>query len=186
MTFGEWIASLPEDDFHREEVADWEASQHEQASEVFSTLQRLGCKEPGPLVVSEVSEKVAQSTQFAFLKGVTEILNWNSNMPLDVALDEFEDNETLELAISKVNESLSEDECKTLVAAIGKFCTSQVIYMLDEGYSSNLPEISTGWSLQECSTDGELTGRSLSGLHESDDGDEDEDFLPKALRTPDD
>jgi len=75
---------------------------------------------------------------------------------------------------------LSEQEKTALAAAIGKLVSSEIAYMIDLGVSIDI-DCPKQWSLQEMENE-QLTGRSI-GLHESDDGDEDLDFVPMILRT---
>jgi hypothetical protein len=75
---------------------------------------------------------------------------------------------------------------ENLVAAIGKRFASDFVNMVDQGYSpGSVTVMDTLWSLQEGNDEGP-TGRDLEGLHELDDGDDDQDFVPAVLRTDDD
>lgn len=181
----EWLAGLDEDDsWYREEVAEWSDTQRERANELIEVLGKLGAQDPGLWAFSEVDDNSPQCTRYAFLKGITRILEFGARTSLDDICDQCADHPVLKKAISRVNETTSSDERAVLIAAIGKYFASQIVHLIDQGESSDLMGIDTLWSLEE--SDGhQLTGRPLSGLHEDDDGDwdGDQEFVPGVLRS---
>jgi hypothetical protein len=44
---------------------------------------------------------------------------------------------------------------------------SSVITVIDEGYDPDAPDNAPGWALAETGSGGDVTGRRVSGLHES-------------------
>jgi hypothetical protein len=178
----DWLAGLPDDDAsYKDEVAGWDAKQRKKAIQLMATLKQFGCKNPGEWAFSEVSENTPQTATFAFLKGITRILEYGSKAGLDHIIDQFAEHPTLAKSVSHLNKTLPQAEREALIAAIGKYFASEIVNMIDQGCSSDLPDIDMLWSLQEANDDG-LTGRELGGLHESDDGDDDQDFVPQSLK----
>jgi hypothetical protein len=106
-----WLATLSEDDnWHRRRVESWTQAQREDFGRLMNTLTTMGCRDPGSWAFSEVSEGIPQCTMYAFLKGVTELIDVGSKTALDDICERYQDHSTLQAAISKVNEHLSPSE----------------------------------------------------------------------------
>lgn len=134
------------------------------AAELTERLRQAGARDPREWALSEVTEDIAQSARFLFLRGV-----WRRmHSCADEALSS-------ELAGRLRRDGAPEDDLRALVQlALGRLAFD-LLYLIDEPdetVSDTAPERDVAdddrrWLLAEAAPDGTLTGRDVGGLHES-------------------
>jgi hypothetical protein len=122
-------------------------------------MAELGAPEPGSWAGSEISEGIPQQARYLVLRRIwaSTLTPWRDpgmlrrNEAVAQLLDRGADPELLAEALRGV-----------------VFDTvSGVIMIIDEGYDPDAPGNAPGWTLAETGSGGEVTGRQVSGLHES-------------------
>jgi len=122
-------------------------------------MAELRAPEPGSWASSEIMEKIPQQARYLVLRRIwaDALMPWRDpgmlrrNQTLAQLLDRGTDEELLAKALREV-----------VFNAV-----SGVIMIIDEGYDPDAPGNAPGWTLAETGSGGEVTGRQVSGLHES-------------------
>lgn len=120
----------------------------------------LGADEPQGWALSQMTEGIPQMARYLILRRL-----WSE------AINQWEEPSAIN-AIPATHRLLASGADRSDIAKVARAVAfesiTSVLNVLDEGYASDLDDGSLpGWHLQETTSDGSPTGRSIGGLHES-------------------
>ena len=145
-TWDEWLDTLP-------------AVRRDRATALADLFELRGAQDPQDWARSEISENIAQMARFLILRRL-----WQ-----DVVGPWMEPDSLQQMGPARrllANGANPHDVL--LVARAGAYdAMCAMVGMLDAGIDWEVAPQGPGWSLMETDGDGALTGRAISGLHES-------------------
>lgn len=153
-TYEEWLGSLG-------------ASDQQRARALTERFRQLGAKDPESWARSEISENIPQLARFMVLNTIKkEALDyWQRSGTLTGVAKYDRDFEQLLKRLRQAG--LQEPEIAYLAQKIAALTAWHVVHVLDEGEDIEAEGKQPGWVLMEIGSDGEPTGRTIGGLHES-------------------
>ncbi len=158
--------------YYESQIEELTKEQIDRLEKLVEKLDASGSANPLGWALSEVQENIAQFARFSMLKGLYEIVDdVDGNLTLADDVDEVYEAEIFDVkeTLSKV---IGEDALNAFLKSFTKGVMWQVANLMDEGnyQEKNQP----GWVMSELGDDGDFTGRSINGLHESFNGFENE------------
>ena len=145
-TWNEWLNTLSGD-------------ARERATALAELFQQRGARDPQDWARSEISENIAQMARFLILRRL-----WQ------VALSPWMDPDSLrqmEPAQRLLAAGASPHDVLLVARAAAYDALFAMVESLDAGVDWETAPNGPGWSLMETDAEGALTGREVSGLHES-------------------
>ena len=164
-TYEEWLAGLTQ-------------AERERALKLAEQFRANGCATPELWVRSEVSEAFCQFATYLILSKIwrCEIDHPWSETP-ETWIKEFSQTvgqtrlpvfDDAAAALQRLQEAQVSAKDLGAVARLVAYSTAfGVLNLLDEGSNRHAVGETPGWSLRETDAEGNLTGRSVEGLHES-------------------
>jgi hypothetical protein len=146
-------------DYYRHAISKLSDGQRQRVLEFANELALKGAKEPLSWALSEVEENIAQRARYYALREFH-----LSAEDIEGSLDSSSDFcENPRAVFKEICNAIGEESARRFLSAYGKGMLSICLGIIDEGGFDNE---SVGWSLIEEDSDGNATGRIVSGLHE--------------------
>ena len=153
-TYEEWLRTLSRRD-------------QERARALTERFRSLGAQDPEGWARSEIAEGIPQLARFLVLNSIKKhaLDYWQLTGALD---DAAKEHEVFQRLLKHLRQSgFGDTDIGAFAQKIAAITAWQAVHVLDEGYDADAEDKLPGWSVEERDSNGDRTGRSLGGLHES-------------------
>jgi hypothetical protein len=146
------------------------------AEKLIKLMGELGAPEPEEWVYSEITEDIPQLARFLVLRhlwrdlidSLREDTSWIQAMVEDAENDPAGPFADAGMALKRLMAAGADLKD---IGTVARFVAYEAVFgtltTIDEGYDPELDEDGPGWALVELDAEGNPTGRSVGGLHES-------------------